>query len=361
MTANAAAPLHLSVAALRRFLNDAFLKAGLSLEDAATATDVLALADEFGVSTHGVKLLPGYLRRLAGGGARKAGRPHVLREGPAWALVDGDSALGVISGPYAMRVAVAKAQTAGIAYVGVRNGGHLGAIGYFALLAARAGLVGIATGNDIPSVIAPGSRQAVLGTNPIAYAVPAGRYPPILLDMALSTVAGGKVYQARALGKPIPGNWIVGLDGQPSSDASLYPEKASLVPAGSYKGFGLALLVETLAGLLSGAAITHEISAWMTTGADQPTLHGAGFVAIDPAVWGDRAAFLARVDGLIEEIHNAQPAAGAERIVVPGEHEFDHQRRVAETGITFSADVAENVRRAAEMAGLNLSEYEAVM
>ncbi|MCC7361429.1 MAG: Ldh family oxidoreductase [Anaerolineales bacterium] len=360
MTASPAAPLRLTVAALRRFLTDAFLTAGLSHDDAATAADVLALADEFGVSTHGVKLLPGYLRRLAGGGARPAGRPRVLSEGPAWALVDGDSALGVVIGPYAMRLAIAKAQTAGIAYVGVHNGGHFGAIGYFALLAARAGLVGIATANDIPSVVAPGSRQAVLGTNPLAYAVPAGRHPPILLDMALSTVAGGKVYQARALGRPIPNNWIVGLDGQPSSDAGLYPEQASLVPAGSYKGFGLALLVETLSGLLSGAAVTHEIASWMTTGADQPTRHGAGFVAIDPAVWGDRAAFLARVDGLIDEIHAARPAAGVERIVVPGEHEFDHQRRVAETGVTFSADVAEAVRRAAQMAGLSLSDYEAV-
>ena len=261
---------------------------GLTAANAEIAADVLATGDEFGVTTHGVKLLPGYLRLLKGGGARPHGQPHVIREGPAWALVDGDSALGVLIGVFSMQTAIAKARSAGIAYVGVRNSGHFAAAGYYSLMAAKVGLIGISVANDTPSVIAPGARKAVVGTNPFSYAIPAARHSPILLDMALSTVAGGKVYQARTLGKPIPDNWIVGLDGLPTTDAELYPDKAALVPAGGYKGFGLALLVETLAGLLSGAAVTFGVSSWMAARADQPTNHGAAFIAIDPAVFGHR-------------------------------------------------------------------------
>ena len=346
-----------SALALRRFIRDAFLAAGLAPAAAETAADVLATADEFGVTTHGVKLLPAYLRRLQAGGAKPQGQPHVIREGPAWALVDGDSALGPLIGVFGMETAMAKARTAGITYVGVRNGGHFAALGYYALMAAKAGLVGISVANDTPSVIAPGARRAVVGTNPISYAIPAGRHPPILLDMASSTVAGGKVYQARMLGRPIPDNWIVGLDGLPTTHVELYPEQAALVPAGGHKGFGLALLVESLAGLLSGAAVTFEVASWMAIAPDQPTHHGAAFIAIDPAITGPREAFLERVDALIDEIHAAPTVADLDRIMVPGDREFEHQQRTQHEPLTLSSDVAENVRRAAEIAGLQLADY----
>ncbi|MEP7356064.1 MAG: Ldh family oxidoreductase [Anaerolineales bacterium] len=350
--------LTISGASLRRFIQDALATTGMAPADAATAADVLATADEFGVSTHGVKLLPGYLRRLNGGGARPQGRPHVLRDGPAWALVDGDSALGALIGVFGMRTAIEKAKTAGIAYVGVRNSGHFAAAGYYALMAARAGLVGISVANDTPSVIAPGAREPVVGTNPFSYAIPAGRHPPILLDMAISTVAGGKVYQARMLGKPIPDNWIVDRAGQPTSNAELYPEQASLVPAGGYKGFGLGLLIETLAGLLSGAQVTFGVASWMLAGSDKPTHHGAAFIAIDPAVLGPREEFLERVDKLIDEIHATPTAAGVDRIMVPGDREFAQWERSQRELLLLLSDVAQNVREAAVIAGLDLAQYQ---
>jgi len=349
--------LTLSAPALRRFIRDAFLAAGMAHPAAETATDVLATADEFGVSTHGVKLLPAYLGRLRAGGARVHGQPYVTLEGPAWALVDGDSALGPLIGVFGMQTAIGKAKSAGIAYVGVRNGGHFAAIGYYSLLAAKSGLVGISVANDTPSVVAPGARQAVLGTNPFSYAIPAGRHTPILLDMASSTVAGGKVYQARMLGHPIPDNWIVGLDGLPTTKAELYPEQAALVPAGGHKGFGLALLVEGLAGLLSGAAVTYEIASWLATTPDQPTHHGAAFIAIEPGILGPREEFLARVDALIDEIHAAPTIASVDRIMVPGDREFERQRRAQHEPMVLSADVAQNVRLAAELVGLRLADY----
>lgn len=343
--------------ALRKFIRDAFQAVGLTAANAEAAADVLATADEFGVSTHGVKLLPGYLKRLQGGGARVHGQPHVIGDGPAWALVDGDSALGALVGIFGMQTAIAKARSAGISYVGVRNSSHFAAAGYYSLLAAKAGLIGISMANDTPSVVAPGARRAVVGTNPFSYAIPASKHPPILLDIASSTVAGGKVMQARSLGKTIPDNWIVGLDGQPTTDAELYPERAALVPAGGHKGFGLALLVETLAGLLSGAEVTFGVASWMMTGADRPTLHGAAFMAIDPAVFGPRAVFLERVDRLIDEIHATPAAAGIERIIVPGDPEFANQSRAQLAPLVLLPDVAQNVRLAAELVGLQISAY----
>jgi LDH2 family malate/lactate/ureidoglycolate dehydrogenase len=159
------------------------------------------------------------------------------------------------------------------------------------------------------------------------------------------------------LGQPIPDNWIVGLDGLPTTDAELYPEQAALVPAGGYKGFGLGLLVEALAGLLSGAAVTFGVGSWMVVGADQPTRHGAAFIAIDPAVLGPRDEFFERVDALIDEIHAAPTVVGVERILVPGDREFEHQRQAQRGPLALSSDVAQSVRLAAEMAGLEISEY----
>ena len=207
------------IANLRRFCERVLVRSGVLAADAALTADALVTADASGVFTHGTKLLAGYVRRLEGGGIRASAQPRVEREGPSWAIVDGEHALGQVSGAFAMRVAVEKARRTGIAYAGVRNGNHFGAIGYFPSLAAREGLIGIAVGNDIPSVVAPGARVAVTGTNPLAYAIPAGAHDPIVLDMATSTVAGGKVYAARTLGKPIPPDWLVDKSGQPTTTA----------------------------------------------------------------------------------------------------------------------------------------------
>src|SRR5689334_3317983 len=169
--------------AVHGFTKAAFQAGGLSDSDATTGADALATTDAWGVFTHGTKGLAGYLRRLQAGGLNPRGVPRVVGEGGAWATVDGDSALGMVTSVFAMRTAMAKAKQQGIAYVAVRNSCHFGAAGYYAWLAAREGLIGISMANDIPSVAAPGSRGAVTGSNPISYAVPAGRYLPMLLDM----------------------------------------------------------------------------------------------------------------------------------------------------------------------------------
>lgn len=348
-------PGTIPISQLRAFCQDAFEWAGLSAADAATGAEVLTTTDAWGTFTHGSKVLRGYLRRLKAGGLNPAGQPGIVSEGPAWAIVDGDSSLGMVTSVFAMSTAIAKARQTGVGYAGVRNSCHFGAAGYYAWLAARQGLIGLAMANDIPSVAAPGSRSAVTGSNPFAYAVPAARHRPLMLDMSIATVAGGKVYAARERGEPIPATWLIDEDGLPTDDPASYPEHSVLTPAAAHKGYGLALLVETLAGCLTGAAITWQIKAWMGGDLTQPTGHGAAFLALDCAAIGPDLP--QRVDELIDEVHAAPTAPGTEVLVVPGEFEWRRFAAAQDNGITLPGDVLASLQESAEITGLDLRDY----
>ena len=352
---NAASPT-VSYSSLHRFVVEAFRLIGVSDTDASVAADVLAMTDAWGIFTHGTKNVRGYLRRLKAGGLRVAGRPRLAAEGPAWGIVDGDSALGMVTSVFAMQTAITKARACGIAYVGVRNSCHFGAAGYYAWLAAREGLIGLSMSNDIPSVAAPGSRGGITGSNPISYAVPAGRHPPLLLDMSTATVAGGKVYAARTRGERIPDTWLVGADGKPTTDPSGYPDVGALQPAAGHKGYGLALLIETLSGILSGAAFTWRVGTWMWDDGTKPTDHGAAFLAIDSHAIMPAAEFARRMEALVDEIHAAPRADGVDRLFVPGEMEWERYDRAMKEGIQLPPDVVTSLQDAAKMTGLDLAE-----
>ncbi|HMP05145.1 MAG TPA: Ldh family oxidoreductase, partial [Lacipirellulaceae bacterium] len=182
-----------TIDALEQFCLRILTSTGVCEKDAQTTTAALVMTDSWGVFTHGTKLLRGYVRRLRGGGLRADVAPEIATEGPAWAVVDGQSALGQVTTTFATEVAMKKAEQFGVGFVTVRNSCHFGAAGYYAWLAARAGMIGMAMANDVPSVAAPGSRGPVLGSNPIAFAFPGGEADPFLLDMSITTVAGGKV------------------------------------------------------------------------------------------------------------------------------------------------------------------------
>jgi LDH2 family malate/lactate/ureidoglycolate dehydrogenase len=337
---------------LRAFCISTLRQVGLSGEDAEITADALTTTDSMGVFTHGTKLLGGYLNRLRGGGYRATGKPRIEREGPGWAVIDGDSALGQVGSVFAMRTAIAKARHVGIAYVGLRNTGHIGAAGYYAALAAREGLIGLVAGNDMPSVAAPGSRGAVLGSNPLAYAVPVGEGDPILLDMATAAVAGGKVYAAHQRGETIPPTWLIGPDGRPTTDGSLYPHQASLAPMAGHKGYGIALWIEVLAGLLPGGAVTWQVGSWMFDEPHKPSRHNAAFLAIDVATIAPPAEFAARLRSLIDEIHAAPPADGVEGVLLPGEREWSQRRVSLEHGIPLPEDVLAKLRSVAQESGI---------
>jgi LDH2 family malate/lactate/ureidoglycolate dehydrogenase len=206
-------------------------------------------------------------------------------------------------------------------------------------MAAHAGLFGMAMANDSPSVAAPGSRGPVTGTNPLAYAIPAGDLDPILLDIAMSTVAGGKVYASSQLGRPVPADWIVDRQGRPTTDSSLYPHHAALAPMSGHKGYGLALMIEALSALATGAAATAEVGGWMFGDPSVPTNHGAAFFALDVVAMAGASEFSARVRRLIDEIHAAPTAEGVDRVLVPGEREWANRRFALSEGIALPTDV----------------------
>jgi LDH2 family malate/lactate/ureidoglycolate dehydrogenase len=352
-----AASKRVTIKALTNFTMASLQGHGVSETDAGTTADVLATTDAWGVFTHGTKCLRGYLRRLRAGGLRAEARPEIIRQGPAWAIVNGQSALAMVTSVLAMRTAIAKAKTCGIAYVGVRNSCHYGAAGYYASLAADEGCIGLSMANDVPSVAAPGSRGAITGSNPISYAIPAGKHRSILLDMSVATVAGGKVYAARTRGETIPNTWLLGADGKPTTDPSGYPQTGALQPAAGHKGYGIALLIEALSGALSGAAVTWKVGNWLWDDGTKPTDHGAAFIAIDVNTIMDGAEFTRRVEALVDEIHAAPRADGVERLFVPGEMEWEKHTRAMKEGIALPSDVVESLQEAATLTGLRLEDY----
>jgi len=202
--------------------------------------------DTWGTFTHGTRQLRGLMKNVRMGAINPAALPEVTGEGPSWATVDAHAAMPPAAAYRAMQIAIDKARATGVAYVGVRNGGHFGAAGFYAYLATRADMIGFSTGNVDPGVTVPGSRGRVLGTNPLAYAVPAGAEYPLLFDIATSAIAATKLYAAVAEGRPIPDTWLVNEDGLPTTDGSIYPKLGALMPMSGHKGYGLVLFVEVL-------------------------------------------------------------------------------------------------------------------
>jgi ureidoglycolate dehydrogenase (NAD+) len=343
-----------SISDLEDLVMTALRKCGLSEADARTTTDVLVTTDAFGVFTHGTKALRGYVRRLCGGGIKADSVPEIISEGPAWAIVDGHSAMGMVTSVFAMNTAIAKAKAAGMAYVGVRNSCHFGAAGYYALMAAKAGMIGMAMANDIPSMVVPGARQAVLGTNPFAYAVPSGQEAPIFLDIASSAAAGGKIRILQALKQKVPDGWLVDREGVPTTDPNLYPYSASLMPFAGHKGYGIALMIETFAGLLSGGAARWEIKSWIDHDPSWATQHGAAFLAIDVGQIIPLESFCDRVDAMIDDIRSTPTAKGAQRVYLPGEMEWQQQHDARANGIALPADVVDSLRGMTEDLGLSV-------
>jgi LDH2 family malate/lactate/ureidoglycolate dehydrogenase len=343
--------------ALETLCVEALTRVGLSATDARLAADVLVTTDTWGVFTHGVKSLAGYVRRLRAGGLCATARPEVVGHGPAWALVDGHSALGMVTSVFAMRQAMAKARASGIGLAGVRNSCHFGAAGYYAALAAAEDMIGLSMANDIPSVTASGARGRITGSNPLAYAIPTGDGRPLVLDMATSIVAGGKVAAAHALGQAIPAGWVVDEHGQPTTDPGAFLRGGALLPMAGHKGYGLALLIETLSAVLTGAAVTWQVVAWMGGEPSVATGHGAAFIAIHVAAFMPVETFHARVAALVREIRAAPKAPGADRIYLPGEREWERREQALREGIALPEDVLASLHGLAREIDLDLTPY----
>lgn len=298
---------------------------GVPADQAAVVAGSLVEADLRGVESHGVHLVALYADRLRSGHLRARTEVTVLRDAGSSALLDGGQGLGQISGIAAVDLAVTKAQTFGVGTVAVRNSSHLGALGWYTMRGAAAGCVTLAAQNGPPFVPPFGGVTGIFSTNPMSYAVPAGEEAMLVLDMATTAVAGNRVLLAQKRGDAeIPAGWANDDRGRPTTD----PAQASvrhLQWFGGYKGYGIALLIEVLAGVLTGASFgLVDREPGELTGFDRVT-RGYLFVALDPSHFGPMDAFCADVDRLIRDIHASEPAEGGAPVLVPGE--LEHRRR----------------------------------
>jgi ureidoglycolate dehydrogenase (NAD+) len=325
---------------------------GLSQEDARLTAEVLVTTDTLGTFTHGTRQLRGLLKNMRQGRLSATAHEEIVAEGPAWAIVDAHYAMPPAVSYRSMELAMRKAKDCGIGYVGVKHSSHYGAAGFYANLAAQHDMFGMSMCNVDPCMTVPGSKGKVLGTNPIAFAAPAGEEKSVYLDIATSAVAATKIFSAKALGKPIPDNWLVDEDGMPTTDPSQYPLKGAQLPMAGHKGYGLAVMVEILSAVLTGAAIMSGVKSWVLD-TPEPTNEGHGFIAIDIGQIMPIGEFRARMDGMIREIKGAPLASGADRIYLPGEIELDKREVALVEGIDLPPDVVASLRGLAEEVGLD--------
>jgi ureidoglycolate dehydrogenase (NAD+) len=348
---------------LEAFVIEVMRRYGIREADAQLAAQILVTTDSWGVHTHGTRQLRPLLKNFPIKRLDAEAVSEVVREGAAWALMDGHHSLPFVTAHRAMELAVEKAKSAGIGYVSVMHTSHFGAAGYYANIAAEQGMIGIAMCNADPNMVIPGARGKILGTNPIAYAIPAGKNKPVFFDIATSAVAANKVIRARLLGQSIPEGWLVNADGEPTTDPSGFPESGALMPMAAHKGYGFALLVEVLAGVMSGAALTKEQPSWVPNMPGNPpgqANQGQMFIAIDAGAILSPDIFDQRMDWLVDYIHDSPKAKGSNQIYLPGEIEWEKREQALAHGMILPPDVVENLTGLAQDVGLETLPFEMV-
>src|SRR5438094_938504 len=341
-----------SESVLRRFCEEALKNLGVPAGDALTTTDVLVVADLRGIESHGVARLGRYVTGLKKGFMKPTDQSRVVRETKATALIDGGQSLGQVVGRKGMDFALKKARDTAVGVVAVRNSNHFGIAGYYSLMALEHNLIGISSTNAGPLVVPTFGRTSILGTNPISLAAPAMNEKAFVLDMATSTVPRGKVEVYNRLGKPMPHGWAVDETGRSSTDpkrvldalanrlgGGLLPLGGEGEELGGHKGYGLALMVDVLSGVLSGAATGLQVYA----DEKQPNV-GHFFMALDPAAFRPLDEFRRDMDRRARELKDSPKAHGQDRIYVHGEKRFARMEKYRQEGIPLDPKVVENLK-----------------
>ncbi len=305
---------------LRAFCVDLLARAGVPHEEARLVTENLIDADLRGLASHGVVRLPIYVQRIADGGTNPRPAVRVVRETRTTAVVDGDNGLGHLVGVRAMDIAIDKARGGDCVFVAVRNSNHYGAAGYYAEMATRQGMIGLSFTIGAINHMAPwGGAEALLGNNPFAIGFPTREPFPVLLDMACSVAARGKIIVAAKEGRPIPGDWATGPDGLPTTDP-VEALKGFVIPLGGPKGYALTLAIGLLSTMLSGAGFGREVGdLYEQTATAQNCGHLFGVLPIGSFL--DPGEYLDHMDRAIADIRGAKRATGFDRIYLPGERE----------------------------------------
>ena len=314
-----------SFSQLEAFITQAMVSLGLPPEDAQTVGHLMAEADMQGSDGHGVIRLVPYAKRILAGGMNLKPHIRVVQERTAMALIDGDNGMGHLVMKQATELAIQKAKTAGVAWVGSVHSNHAGPASLYARMPLAHNMIGlyfaVGNANHLPPW---GGLSMLLSTNPIACAIPAMHEPPVILDMATTVTSYGKVKAKRQRGEMMPEGWMINRDGTPLLD----PQRADdglLLPIGGYKGYGLALIIGMLAGTLNGAALGKDVVDFNHDDST-PTNTGQAIMVIDPDAFGDIDEFKLRMDSVIQEMRNSERIPGVERIWLPGEQ--SHQKRI---------------------------------
>ncbi|MFY2055756.1 Ldh family oxidoreductase [Achromobacter xylosoxidans] len=343
MAATAGSPSLVPETELRELGVRAFEGLGLPRQDAVDVVDILVLADLFGLSTHGLSRIESYGERLQVGGINRQARIRVDSPAPALRLVDGDNGVGPLVGMHALRAAMKAACECGVGLAFARQSNHFGPISPYGLIAAEAGYASI-IGSNATTTIAPwGGTDARVGNSPIGFAVPNPDGAHFLLDMAMSVVARAKIRNALKAGQAIPDTWATDAQGQPTTD----PRQALdgfLLPIGGHKGYGLALMVDLFAGLLSNAAYLTHVKSWVDA-PDEPQNLGHFFLLIDTRRLGSTQWLAERMNDFAAILHASSAADPARPVIQPGEIELAKLARQRAHGIEVAADVLALLRQ----------------
>lgn len=348
--------------ALREFTQNVFIAMGCSHEHAELAADVLLLADLRGIDSHGVARLTGYVRLWEKQRINPKPNIKIVHETPTTATVDGDAGLGLVVAPFAMQIAIEKAEKYGSGWVSVRNSNHFGIAGYHALMAVEKDMIGFAMTNASPLVAPTFSNERMLGTNPMCYAFPAGNYPPVVVDMATSAAANGKLEIAQRLGKQVPEGWIQDKDGSYTTDPHALRSGGSLLPLGSdrehgsHKGFGLSATVDILSAVLSGANYGPWVPPFVAflDPSDNPVGKGIGHFLGAMRVDGFRPIdeFKTHMDNWVARFKSASTVDPNQKVIIPGEPELEAEIDRRKNGIPLVDAVANDLDELAKKLGV---------
>lgn len=324
----------------------------VSREDAKLVADTLIQAEQWGVTSHGILRVEHYVRCLQSGGILPKAEFSVEQQFGGWARASANGGLGIPASCKATDLVIRLAKEHGIGVVNLNQSHHNGAEGVYAHAIAQAGMVGMVMSTGNPIMAITGSCEATIGNNPFAYAVPAGKYGTLMMDVAMSAVADGKVQVAKATGKLLEPGCILDKNGKPSVVPDDYFSGGVLLPFGAHKGYGLSVMVECMAGILSGAALTHDINSWNKIPGHCGNT-GHVFVAMDISKMMSVADYEKSVETMIEQFKNAKRAEGVQEIFFPGELE---QRRAAQCGdmVSLLPSTWEKLELAAQYTGITL-------
>lgn len=345
---------------LRSWTEAVVRRAGTPPDIAADVAEILLASDLRGIASHGTARLPQYLKLIEAGVMDAAARPVKERGKSALARFDARNGWGHHAARVANEDAVARAKETGAAISVVRNTNHYGIAGWYAMRAAADGLIGVCLTNTSPLVAPTRARVRMLGTNPIAVAAPAGRFGMLVLDMATSTIPVGRIEVAARRGESLPIGWAIGPDGSPATTPEV-ARRGALQPlggqeeTGGYKGYGLALIVELLCGILADAAFGPNILGLFSTEGNSDL--GQFFMAIDPAAVDDASRFEARLEKLLGQLTSAPVAPGAPGpVLYPGQPEAERAAKQARDGIVIDREHDESLRQLAARYAIPLPE-----